>query len=67
MIAASDWPRLFLHPRCFCLAILLHRHVHYSYGYTAFIYITNVAGYIAIGLFTSYQGEVVSALLTCLL
>ena len=20
MTAASDWPRLFLHPRCFCLA-----------------------------------------------
>ena len=22
MTAASDWPRLFLHPRCFCLAYL---------------------------------------------
>ena len=21
MTAASDWPRLFLHPRCFCLAL----------------------------------------------
>ena len=20
--AASDWPRLFLHPRCFCLALI---------------------------------------------
>ena len=22
--AASDWPRTFLHPRCFCLVTLLH-------------------------------------------
>ena len=24
MTAASDWPRLFLHPRCFCLAFYFH-------------------------------------------
>ena len=43
----------------------LHKSTHYSYA-NAFIYITNVAGYIAIGLFSSYQVEVVSALPTCL-
>ena len=32
----------------------------------ALIYITNGAGYIAIGLPSSYQSEVVSALPTCL-
>ena len=31
MTAASDWPRLFLHPRCFCLAyIYTHTHAHTS-------------------------------------
>ena len=26
--AASDWPRLFLHPGCFCLALSLHGKFH---------------------------------------
>ena len=42
--------------------IFLHKSAHYSYANT-FIYITNVAGYIAIGLFSSYQREAASALL----
>ena len=32
-IVASDWPRTFLHPRCFCLALNLHAAVsaaHYA-------------------------------------
>ena len=35
--AASDWPRLFLHPRCFCLvfsfAVVIYTsvHIHLSY------------------------------------
>ena len=45
--------------------IILHKSAHYSHANT-FIYITNVAGYIAIGLFSSYQGEAVSAIPTCL-
>ena len=26
--AASDWPRLFLHPRCFCLVIFMLARLH---------------------------------------
>ena len=29
-IVASDWPRTFLHPRCFCLAYI---YIHVANGY----------------------------------
>ena len=32
--AASDWPRTFLHPRCFCLACNLHIPLFHILGFT---------------------------------
>ena len=32
LTAASDWPRSFLHPRCFCLALHLHKYTMQWHG-----------------------------------